>query len=163
MKKMGVLTVVIALAATLGFIGSAHAGGLSAPTPIICTTDVTNSELDVSWSPPTTINPDPAVPAEKYGVEFSCVNQDTSEVILDMGTSDVADDCEFFGLAEGCSQDLTAFSLPISELTVRGALSGATCTVSVKGVHKKHPEDPKGHNSANLHLVGSESCSAALP
>jgi hypothetical protein len=160
MRKLFVLTAVVALVASFSFGSVAYAGGLTAPT-VVCTTDVGNSELDISWTVPATTAPPPPIDVEKYGVDIVCINPDTSEFGLDMGTSDVRDDCTFFGLTAGCAFDLTSFSLPFSELT--GAVSGAVCTVFVKGVHKKRSNSVKGHNKDTIHLVGSVLCSAPLP
>ena len=150
MKTFATLAAVAACAA-IGLTGAAQAGQIDAPN-VIC--NQPDGVLAVTWDDLS------AQGAEKYGVEFVCADGDGNvTAVLDMGTSDVADDCEAFGLGLDCPLDLTAFELPISELTDIGAVGGDMCTVTVKAVHKKDGNG-KGHNSTRFHFTGSDSCDA---
>ncbi len=152
MKTFATLTAVAAFAA-IGFAGAAQAGQIDAPN-VIC--NQTDGVLAAAWDDLS------GQGAEKYGVEFVCADGDGNvTAVLDMGTSDVADDCAAFGLGSDCPLDLFAFDLPISELTDLGAFTGDMCTLTVKAVHQKNGGG-KGHNSTRFHFTGSDSC-GALP
>lgn len=145
MKTFATLTAVAAFAA-IGF--AAQAGQIDAPN-VIC--NQPDGVLAVNWDD---LSGDGA---EKYGVEFVCADgEGIVTAVLDMGTSDVADDCAAFGLDSDCPLDLFAFELPISELTDLGAFTGDMCNVTVKAVHQK--DGGRGHNSTRFHFTGSDSC-----
>jgi len=137
MKTLATLAAVAAVAA-MGLVGGTQAGQIDAPN-VIC--DPGDGVLAVDWDDLS------GAGAEKYGVEFVCADGDgIVTAVLDMGTSDVADDCEAFGLDPGCPLDLHEFDLPILDLIDLGAASGDTCTATVKAVHKKNgndTDDPK--------------------
>lgn len=167
MRKLAMLTAAGALAA-FGFGGTANAGALAAPGGLSCA--LPGTDYIVQW------NAIAAGDFEKYAVSIECVTEDTDadgdeanifEGVFDTGTSECfvaevfGDDPEPEQGIDGvdCTGLLATMMTIDSALIVDGfdvnPPSGATCSVTVKGVHSGAG---KGRQDKSMHAEASADC-----